>query len=186
MKKSTFWFKLASYAMLVTAGLHMLGHFATAEPANETEETLLELMTTLTPGSFSRSASRTSSTRRSSPSGSFCFVLSCRYCWVLGGTGAQIEPDDPAYAEARQGGEGLDDLAGLGPGDEADKSQEREGSGDAKVSRCDGQHRPNGTRLIHRTPLLVVMRLRWCAVLEDRAESPSNDTQCAAGNSEKV
>ncbi len=46
MKKSTFWFKLASYAMVVTAGLHMLGHFAGAEPANETEETLLELMTT--------------------------------------------------------------------------------------------------------------------------------------------
>ena len=46
MKKSIFWFKLASYAMLVTAGLHMLGHFATAEPACETEETLIELMTT--------------------------------------------------------------------------------------------------------------------------------------------
>ncbi len=46
MKKSTFWFKLASYAMVVTAGLHMLGHFAGAAPANETEETLLELMTT--------------------------------------------------------------------------------------------------------------------------------------------
>ena len=45
MKKNTFWFKMASYALVVTAGLHMLGHFAGAEPANETEETLLELMT---------------------------------------------------------------------------------------------------------------------------------------------
>ena len=46
MKKSTFWFKLGAYAMLVTAGLHMIGHFSSAEPANETEETLLALMTT--------------------------------------------------------------------------------------------------------------------------------------------
>ena len=46
MKKSTFWFKLGSYAMLVTAGLHMIGHFSNPAPANDTEETLLELMTT--------------------------------------------------------------------------------------------------------------------------------------------
>ncbi len=46
MKKNTFWFKLGSYAMIVTAGLHMIGHFSSAEPANDTEETLLNLMTT--------------------------------------------------------------------------------------------------------------------------------------------
>ncbi len=46
MKKNTFWFKLGSYAMVVTAGLHMIGHFSSAEPTNETEKTLLELMTT--------------------------------------------------------------------------------------------------------------------------------------------
>lgn len=46
MKKSRFWFKFGSYSMLVTAGLHMVGHFVSHEPANETEKTLLELMTT--------------------------------------------------------------------------------------------------------------------------------------------
>lgn len=46
MKKSRFWLKLGGYAMIVTAGLHMIGHFSSPEPANETEATLLRLMTT--------------------------------------------------------------------------------------------------------------------------------------------
>ena len=47
MTKNVFWFRLGSYAMMVTAALHTIGHFfGRPEPTNETEETLLTLMTT--------------------------------------------------------------------------------------------------------------------------------------------
>src|SRR3989304_10143008 len=47
MTKNVFWFPLGSYAMMVTAALHTIGHFfGLPSPTNETEETLLTLMTT--------------------------------------------------------------------------------------------------------------------------------------------
>jgi hypothetical protein len=46
MKKPNLFFRFGTYALLVAAGLHLVGHFSRREPANEVERTLLDLLTT--------------------------------------------------------------------------------------------------------------------------------------------
>ncbi len=44
MKRAISFFRIGASLQIVTAGLHMIGHFSAREPANETEAQLLELM----------------------------------------------------------------------------------------------------------------------------------------------
>jgi hypothetical protein len=44
MKKADLFFRLGNYTLIVTAGLHLLGHFYRRDPVNQTEANLLELM----------------------------------------------------------------------------------------------------------------------------------------------
>lgn len=44
MKRAVSFFRIGASLQIVTAGLHMIGHFSAREPANDTEAQLLHLM----------------------------------------------------------------------------------------------------------------------------------------------